>query len=446
MESLHEPPYLAMALLSLVMIGGWLLKKYTGTPLVVGMLLMGFLLGPSGFGYVFPNAYAGIFTPAVMVFLALIARMGLTFYQGITGFDFDWTKLCVFTDSKVNVRLTLKQLTAPFAVSMSGIVATFVGALFASAYIYKHFCTKETNYWAFALYVGAALSISSIVTIGYILKKLGLHKSQFGMNTMAAVLIVDVVGWVIVCCIDAFARSGSLTLALPKIAVILGFIALMALVIRPLLQKCMPTDPNDSKVLGIVVIATLFIATICESIGIHPLFGSFVLGAVMPKTPVVGTTAHGEANYSDVIAVKLEYFQEVFFLPLFLGFSGLRTNLWSLMSYEAVIACALVTLVAVVAKFAGIFACTYYATRSLRESLGSSSLMIALGLMGLMIVNMGMDAGVFTQQVYTIMIMPGLVSTVLAYPLLNYFYLRESNETQAKADLVGEWVTTEAAT
>jgi Kef-type K+ transport system membrane component KefB len=437
-KALAEPPYEAMALLASVMVVGWLLKRWTGQPLLIGMMLMGFVLGPTGFGYVCPETFMHVFGPLAMVFLGPLARLGLTFYQGITGLDFDPNKLLAKDGDTVNWKRTMREMTCPFTMAVAGIAATFACGIPASHYLYTHFCdTEAINFLSFALYTSAALSITSIVTVGYILKKSGLSKTAFGARVMAAVLFCDVVGWLVVCCVDAYAKSGDIAQALPQMGIILGFIAVMIAFVRPALARLMPKDPDAGTVLGTVVILTLVTAFICHHIGIHPLFGSFVLGAVMPKHTVAASAVpsqghHGSsANYSDVIAVKMEYFQEVFFLPLFLGFSGLRTNLWTLLSTEAIIACALVTFVAVGAKFFAVTTAHYLSSekRDLRESLGSGSLMIGLGLMGLMIVNMAMDAGQYNQTVFTIMVMPGLISTILVYPLLERFYLRRAHET-----------------
>ena len=223
-EALSEPPYVALALLACVMVAGWMLKKYTGQPLLIGMMLMGFAFGPTGFGYVFPALFQEVFGPLAMVFLGAISRLGLTFYQGITGFDFDYNKLLSkHVDGRTDWPRTREKMSVPLIMSLAGIAATFTAGIPVSWYVYQTFCdTAKIQFLPFALYTCAALSISSIVTIGYILKKEGLSKTVFGSKVMAAVLIGDVVGWLIVCCVDAYARSGDISVAVPQMGIIVG--------------------------------------------------------------------------------------------------------------------------------------------------------------------------------------------------------------------------------
>ncbi len=402
LELVSHPPYEAMSIMAFVLVFGWMVKAFTGQPMVVGATFGGFLIGPTVFGALFPELFGEIFNPITMAFLIGLTSMGLAFYQGITGLDFDPSRI---QGGKTVVVTTVAGLVAPFALGIP-----------VSYGLYELFCDHEKiQFWPFALYTSAGLTITSIVVASYILKKTDLSKSMLAATVVAVAALDDASGWVLVSFIDAFAKKGNVMEALPAVAAIFGFIAVMIVAVRPLLLWLLPKDPHDERVTGIYVILTLIVASISHHLGIHALFGSFVLGAIFPKTPQ--PSSKHDHNYSDVIAHKIELFQEMFFVPLFLAVSGLRTNLLSVfMDPWAIGAAIVVTIAAVAAKWG---ACSLAANAcgvKWADAKALGWLLNGRGLMGLMIINLAYSAGMYDQKVFSIMVLVGLATTAMTYP------------------------------
>jgi Kef-type K+ transport system membrane component KefB len=226
-------------------------------------------------------------------------------------------------------------------------VPMFFGVALAMA-LYTRMAPMGVAFTPFALFLGAAMSVTAFPVLVRILNERKMQHTETGMIAIASAAIDDVTAWCVLALVVVIARSEST--ALPLWATLTGLglhVALMLSVVRPLLQKyaarVLDADGITSALVGTIVIVTLGSAWLTEVLGVHALFGAFLAGIVMPKDErfVAGV----KQRFEDVMLVLL--------LPLFFAYSGLRANVTLLHGWEAWGTCLAITGVAVAGKLLG---------------------------------------------------------------------------------------------
>lgn len=368
-------------------------------PQVMGEMIAGIMLGPSLFGWVFPVASAALFPQGGLANLNTLSQVGVIFFLFLIGLELD-------------PKLIRNRGHAAVIISHISIVAPFLLGAGLTLFLYRNVFNYEMRYLSVALFMGAAMSITAFPVLARILTERNLHKTPVGAITITCAAVDDVTAWCILAFVVGIARATGLRPGLFTAAEACAYVAVMFLVIRPFLRRLQVVHERQGKlsqnVVAIIVMLTLLSAYMTEIIGIHALFGAFLMGAIMPK----GT------QFVRSLSEKLEDFTIVFLLPLFFAFTGLKTQIGLLNSASLWLDTALIVVVACMGKFGGSSLAARACGMGWRESSVIGILMNTRGLMELVILNIGQDLGVITPAVFAMMVIMALVTTGMTTPIL----------------------------
>lgn len=374
-----------------------------GQPAVIGEIVAGIALGPSLLGAVWPEGMAWLFPTSSLGGLALVAQLGLVFFMFLVGLEFD-------------PRLLGGRGRQSFLISQASIGAPFALGVALAYPLHPLLAPAGVPFLSFALFLGAAMSITAFPVLARILAERGVLGTRIGAISLSCAAFADVTAWCILAFVVSVARSegmfgGILTTTLTAV-----FIAVIFWVVRPVLRRLGPRSGQaiHADTVAITLLLVLVSAATTELIGIHALFGAFLLGAVMPRG----------AGVTEAITAKLEDFVLVVLLPLFFAYNGLRTEIGSLSSGKDWLLCGAIIAVACVGKFGGSALAARAVGFSWRESSAIGVLMNTRGLMELIVLNVGLDLGVISPQLFTMMVVMALVTTWITTPLLEWIYPR----------------------
>jgi Kef-type K+ transport system membrane component KefB len=381
-----------------------LLFRRIHQPQVVGEMVAGILLGPSLLGWALPDVSARLFPAASLGFLNSISQVGLLIFMFLVGLELD-------------PRLLRGKSHTAVVTSHASIVAPFFLGALLSLLLYPRLSDDSVTFTGFALFMGAAMSVTAFPVLARILTERGLTKTRVGAVAIACAAVDDVTAWCILAGVVAVVRSGtgahSLWITLAGSA---AFVLVMLGLVRPVLARLEGAFHRQGKMtqdlLGVVLLLGLASAWITEYLGIHALFGAFLAGAVMPK---------GE-RFVHALTGKLEDVTVVLLLPLFFAFTGLRTAFGLLEGAEMWGYAALIILVAVAGKWGGSTLAARFTGMSWREAGAVGVLMNTRGLMELVILNIGLDIGVISPALFAMMVLMALVTTFMTSPLLEWIY------------------------
>jgi len=378
--------------------------RRVGQPRVVGEMAAGILLGPSLLGWAAPGVFRWLVPPGSLGYLAALSQVGLLVFMFVVGLHLD-------------PRLLRGRGRAAVFISHASIALPFgLGALLA-AYLYPRLAPAGVRFAAFALFMGAAMSVTAFPVVARILAERGMVQTRVGVLTLACAAVDDVTAWCILAAVVALVRAASAALPLwATLAGSAGFMLAMVFAVRPLLAPLEARFGREGQLshdtLGWMLLVLLAAAWTTERLGIHALFGAFVAGAVFP---------HGAAFVRGVTD-KLEAFAVVLLLPLFFALTGLRTNVAGLEGARAWGVCGVIVLVAVAGKFGGSAAAARLAGMSWRDAGALGALMNTRGLMELVILNVGLESGVISTPLFTMMVIMALATTIGTSVVLDRLY------------------------
>jgi K+:H+ antiporter len=368
-------------------------------PQVMGEVVAGILLGPSFLGWLAPGVASQVLPVNAAPYLALISQVGVVLYMFLVGLELD-------TD------LLQKRSQAAIAISHASIVAPFLlGAAFA-LWLYPRYSTGVFSFTTFALFIGVAMSITAFPVLARILTDRGMQKTRLGVLALACAAIDDVTAW----CLLAFAMSvahaqtGSLLFTL---ITTVGFIFFVLLIAKRgalwLVRRQTAKGRTTQDMFAIVCAALLLSALVTERIGIHALFGAFLLGTVIPHHSVLARDIR--ARCEDLVVVLL--------LPVFFAFTGMRTQLGLVHGPRDWMACILIIGVASLGKFGGSFLAARWTGSDWREAASLGVLMNTRGLMELIVLNVGLDLGVLSPVLFTMFVFMAVITTLVTTPILH---------------------------
>ncbi|RYG45330.1 cation:proton antiporter, partial [bacterium] len=372
---------------------GWLGRKYLGQTQVVMEMVVGVCLGPSLLGVFFPQAQAWLFPSGKiaeiegvavrhpsMAVLYVIAQLGLVLYMFLVGLEFDFAMIT-------------RRAKGAAAVSIAGIVAPFaLGAMLAYG------VRERTDLFApqvglneAALYLGASMCITAFPMLARILYERGIARTEMGVLALGAGAIDDAAAWAILSVVLASLKH-DLRYAIFAIGGGALFAFLTLTLGRKALQRLGKQEEPSQTVFGLVMLMLFAGAWITDALGIYAVFGAFVMGAAMPKGP-----------FAEALQRKIEPVTVGVLLPFFFVYSGLNTKLGLLNTPVLWGICALACLAAMVGKFGGCALAAKATGESWRTSVAIGTLMNARGLMELIILNIGLQQGVITPTLFTMM-------------------------------------------
>ncbi|HEX6373784.1 MAG TPA: cation:proton antiporter [Longimicrobium sp.] len=373
-------------------------------PQVVGEMVAGILLGPSLLGWAAPEVSRVLFPPDGLGPLNALSQVGLLLFMFLLGMRMD-------------LRHLGSRASAAMFISLASMVVPFALGVLLALYLHPRLAPPGVPLTGFALFMGAAMSVTAFPVLARIVADLGLLHTRLGTLALACAALDDVLAWCILAAVVALVRAGAGPL--PPWAMLAGaavFVAAMVLVVRPLLARVAVRlsgdGPRQRDALGLVLLVVLASAWTTEALGLHALFGAFLAGVVMPRDRIVARAVAG----------RLEDATVVLLLPLFFAFTGLRTHVALVQGPGLAGIAALVIVVAVAGKFGASALAARLAGMSWRESAAIGVLMNTRGLMELVILNVGLEIGVISPPLFAIMVVMAIVSTVMTTPLLEWIY------------------------
>ncbi|MGI2903097.1 cation:proton antiporter [Tolypothrix sp. VBCCA 56010] len=372
-------------------------------PLVIGEIVAGIMLGPSLFGWVAPNLAATLFPPETVPFLNILSQVGLIFFMFLIGLELDPKYL----KGKINVAI----LTATMSVLVPFALATLLALL-----LYPLLYDGNVSFTAFALFLASATSITAFPVLARIITEKNLQATYLGTLALTSAAVNDLAVWCLLALGIAVAREGSIGGAWHRIIASLLYIGFMMTVGRSFLQRLAiyyrRTERLNQLLLALIYMGVVASALITQLIGIHLIFGAFLLGTIMPKN----------AGLVREIAGKTEDFVLIFLLPVFFAFSGLRTQIGLVNRPELWLLCGLVLFVAIAGKYTGTYVAARFSGIEKREASALGWLMNTRGLTELIVLNIGLSLGVITPLLFTMLVIMALVTTFMTSPLLEWTY------------------------
>ena len=367
-------------------------------PRVMGEVLAGILLGPTLLGAAWPEAKDYLFPPDIVPLLSAAAQIGLAFYLFLVGMEIDPKIL----RERIGQAAFISNASVAFPMGLGFLVALP---------IYK-LLSPDVDYTPFALFMGVAMSITAFPVLARILIERRMLKRPVGALAMAGAAIDDVTAWCLLALATAIAASGDSSHALKVVALAALFSAAMLLVGRRLLERVSKAYDEVGHVpqlwLGGIFVGVLLSAYVAQQIGIAAIFGAFIMGLIMPRK--AGLTADVSSRFENFVVLVL--------LPLFFVVTGLKTQVNAL-NRPVLWALTLALIgVAIAGKFIGATFAARYGGFSLRDSAAIGALMNTRGLTELIVLNIGLDLGVISTQLFTMLVVMALVTTFMAGPIL----------------------------
>jgi Kef-type K+ transport system membrane component KefB len=391
--------HVLLTLVAVVITGRFLgaLLRGIGQPPVIGEVLAGILLGPSLLGRLSPGLSGYVLPPDVAPFLNVVAQLGVILYMFLVGLE-------------LNGELLKGRAHTTVAISHASILAPFVLGCLLALSLYTRFSSSDVSFTSFALFMGVAMSITAFPVLARILSDQGMTQTSLGAVALTCAAADDVTAWCLLALVAGVAQARVQDAAI-VVALTLVFVALMWLTIRPIVERLVarwgsgaPTQQQIAFTLAGLLLAAL--AT--ERIGVHAVFGAFLFGAVIPHNSRLAGALKG----------KLEDLVTILLLPAFFAFSGMRTQIGLLSQPSEWLFCGAIIVVATAGKFGGTLAAARLSGMDWRHATGLGILMNTRGLMQLIVLSLGLDLGVISPKLFTMMVLMALVTTIATTPVL----------------------------
>ncbi len=389
--------------------------KRLGQPAVMGEVVAGILLGPTLLGRLWPQGAAFLLPNSVAPFLQVIAQIGVIIFMFLVGLE-------------LNTRRLRHDSHATVAISHASIVAPFVLGSMLALWLYPRFSSSDVPFTIFALFMGVAMSVTALPVLARILSDRGLSTTPLGTIALTCAAVDDVSAWCLLALVVSIARDSTMD-ALTTLGLVIAFVAVMLIVIRPLLSKLVQRTNQSGQLsqdsVAVIFLVVLASALATEAIGIHALFGAFLVGVIIPHDSVIATEIR--RRLSDIVSVLL--------LPVFFAYAGMRTQIGLLESVEEWLICGVIVAVACLGKLGGSAVAARFAGMSWRGAAALGILMNTRGLMQLIVLNVGLDLGVLSPKLFAMLVIMAVVTTLLTSPVLQY--LIRGRESAVMGDSIG---------
>jgi Kef-type K+ transport system membrane component KefB len=378
-----------------------------GQPAVIGEIIAGILLGPTLLGAFPGDLDTALFPADVRPYLNVLAQLGLVLFMFLVGLEVDLS----FIRGRERIA---------FSVSVSSIVLPFaLGLLLASVLYAAHdeVDGKPVRFLAFALFIGVAMSITAFPVLARILAERNMHRIPTGVLSLACAAVDDVLAWALLAVVVAIVAATSVVGVLKTLLWTAIFALVMFLVVRRLLKMLVTRYERFGRLtpdmLALVLVGILSCAWVTDAIGIHVIFGAFVFGVVMPR--------QGAAALTHDIVDRLEQVSVLLLLPVFFVVTGLNVDIGAL-DLAGLGELGLILLAAIAGKFLGAFAAARAQRVPRRQATALAVLMNTRGLTELVILTIGVQLAVLDREMFTLLVIMAVVTTVMTSPLLRLVY------------------------
>ena len=402
-----------MVILIVVQVFGHLSGRI-GQQWVIGEILAGIALGPSLLGAFLPGIKAMVFPANALATLQTLGDIGLVFYMFSLG-------------SRLDTEMMLRHSRKAIVASLSSIVLPLgLGAVLAFA-LYPAFAGPNATRISFMLLVGTAMSITAFPVLARLLTEKNMLNTKVGTLALTSAAIGDVVAWCMLALVIAVVQAKGVVSGLMTIGLTVIFIGIMFAVVRPLLAytaRRFATRP--SLLVALTLILLMLSAYTTNQIGVHPVFGAFLTGLILPR----------KAAFIEQVR-SLDQVNNVIFLPLFFVSSGLHTQIGLISAPYLWLICLLVLAVACVGKILGATLSVRWMGDSWRESLTLGTLMNTRGLIELIVLNIGLSLGVLSPSLFAMLVIMAVVTTMMASPLLSLLGHRQKGQPEHHVEISG---------
>lgn len=398
------------SILILVQLFGYLCGRI-GQQWVIGEILAGLALGPSLLGVLWPALKGELFPSASLPTLQTLGEIGLSLYMFSLG-------------ARLDIHLMLHNRRAIIITSMSSILfPLFLGALIAF-FLYPSFAGPKANLVSFMFLIGTSMAITAFPVLARLLSEKRMLGTRVGMLALTSAAAGDVVAWFLLALVIATIRTQNRLSAVLTIGLTLVFIAVMLGVIRPLFILADRHIRSKQMLVTLSLLLLLLSAYLTNAVGIHPVFGAFLAGVILPR------------NATFIAYTRsIEQVNNVLFLPLYFVYSGLRTQIGLISAPQLWLICLFVLVIACLGKILGGMLSVRYMGESWQEALSLGVLMNTRGLVELIVLNIGLDAGILSPTIFTMLVIMALVTTMMASPLLSLLGYRQASPHYLVSDV-----------
>jgi Kef-type K+ transport system membrane component KefB len=398
----HPLAILLLQIVTIIVVArifGFFCRKI-GQPSVIGEIAAGIFLGPSFIGMYFPDFAHFVFPDKSMDNLKFLSQIGLILFMFVVGMELELKTL----KNKANDAVVISHASIIFPFTL-GVVLAYL--------LYSEFAPANVNFLSFALFIGISMSITAFPVLARIVQERGLTKTRLGSIVITCAAADDITAWCILAAVIAIVKAGSVLSAIYIIFMAVAYVFVMLKIVQPFLKRLGDKHSNKESlskpVVAIFFITLLISAFATEVIGIHALFGAFLAGVIMPAN----------MNFRTVFIEKIEDVAVLLLLPLFFVFTGLRTQIGLLDDWHLWSIAILIIAVATVGKFVGSAFAAKFVGQSWRDSLIIGALMNTRGLMELIVLNIGYDLGVLSDEIFAMLVIMALVTTFMTGPFLD---------------------------
>jgi len=401
---------------------GWLVRRWLRQPPVIGEMIAGVVLGPSLLGAVAPEVQVFLFPPESKQMLYVVAQLGIGLYMFLVGLDFR------SDDFRANA-------PSAVAVSVSGIVVPFIVAIVGTPLLMDvpGLFSAGVSQFNATLFLGAAIAITAFPVLARIIQDRGLDGSLLGTLSLSAAAIGDAIAWCVLAVVLASLGAGP---AVAAIAIVGGiFLAALLIFLGPRMfaplgrlaeREHASGQPLSTTVLAAALMLFTLSAWFADFIGLHAVFGGFLIGTAMPR-----------GVFAERLRKLLEPFTVVFLLPVFFTYSGLNTHLTMVNTAPLLLIALAVLAASIFAKFVACWAAARLSGQDHRSALAIGALMNARGLTELIILNIGLQAGIIGPALFSMLVLMAIVTTLMASPLFEAVYGRWARARGALPPLKG---------
>jgi len=392
--------------LTAVIVTGQLLARllaYVGQPPVIGEVAAGILLGPSFLG---PDLSAIVLPASIAPFLGVIAQIGVILYMFLVGLELYPGQL------KHRAHVTI-------ATSHASIVLPFVLGSVLALVLYPRLSSSDVPFTSFALFMGVAMSITAFPVLARILTDRGISRTDLGVVALTCAAVDDVTAWCLLAFVVGVVRAEAGN-GLLVAGGALAYILVMVFGARPLMARVVKRwHPAQSGTpAAVLFVALLLSALVTEAIGIHAIFGAFLLGAIVPH----------DSEAARDLSRQLRDLVTVLLLPAFFAFTGMRTRIDLLSNGELWVFCGLIIAVATIGKFLGSFLAARFTGMPSREAAILGTLMNTRGLMELIVLNIGLELRVISPTLFAMMVIMAIVTTMATSPVVSWLMRGTSSQ------------------
>ncbi|HEX4415073.1 MAG TPA: cation:proton antiporter [Lacipirellulaceae bacterium] len=391
--------HVLLALVSILLLGRWMGKLfvYVGQPRVIGEMVAGIMLGPSLLGQVWPAAQHFVLPTDVAPYLGIISQIGVILYMFMVGLE-------------MNAGLIKSKAHSTIAISHTSILVPFLLGTILALWLFPLYALPGQKFVSFALFMGISMSITAFPVLARILTDRKIENTALGVVALSCAAIDDVTAWCLLAFVVGVAQA-EMSMAVQTLVYAMIYIAIMLLVVRPIAVKAVSnaSDVPQKRMAVWVLVGLLVSAMTAEWIGIHSIFGAFLLGAIIPH----------DSEVARDFRHKLEDIVQILLLPAFFAYSGMRTEIGLVSGPQAWMFTAIIILIATLGKFGGTFVAAKVTGQSWRVSAALGVLMNTRGLMELIALNIGLDLGVISQTMFAMMVLMALITTMATTPILH---------------------------